>query len=81
MVTKILQMVKYLTTRLEDTKTLWYHLSIASLLNAGTSPEGEYPMSKRLAGYDYSQPGFYFVTICSQEHRLVFGTIVDDQVN
>jgi REP element-mobilizing transposase RayT len=38
-------------------------------------------MSKRLAGYDYSQPGFYFVTICTQEHRLVFGTIVDEQVN
>jgi len=38
-------------------------------------------MSKLLAGYDYSQPGFYFVTICTQEHRLVFGTIVDGQVS
>src|ERR1700694_858471 len=38
-------------------------------------------MSKRLPGYDYSQPGFYFVTICIQQHRLVFGTIVDDQVS
>ncbi len=37
-------------------------------------------MPKRLAGYDYSQPGFYFVTICTQHHRLMFGTIVDDQV-
>jgi putative transposase len=37
-------------------------------------------MSKRLSGYDYSQPGFYFVTICTQQHRLVFGTIVDEQV-
>jgi REP-associated tyrosine transposase len=37
-------------------------------------------MSKRLAGYDYSQPGFYFVTICTQQHRLVFGTIVDGQM-
>ena len=37
-------------------------------------------MPKRLAGYDYSQPGFYFVTICTQNHRLVFGTIIDDQV-
>ena len=37
-------------------------------------------MPKRLAGYDYSQPGFYFVTICTQRHRLVFGTIVDGQV-
>ena len=38
-------------------------------------------MPKRLAEYDYSQPGFYFVTICTLEHRLVFGTIVDEQVN
>ena len=38
-------------------------------------------MPKRLAGYDYSQPGFYFVTICTQYHCLMFGTIVDDQVS
>ena len=38
-------------------------------------------MSKRLAGYDYCQPGFYFVTICTQEHRLVFGNVVDDQMH
>ena len=37
-------------------------------------------MPKRLAGHDYSQPEFYFVTICTQHHRLVFGTIVDGQV-
>jgi REP element-mobilizing transposase RayT len=37
-------------------------------------------MSKRLAGYDYRQPGFYFITICIQHHRLVFGTIIDDRV-
>jgi putative transposase len=37
-------------------------------------------MSKRLSGYDYSQPGFYFVTICKQQHRLVFGTLVHGQV-
>ena len=38
-------------------------------------------MPKRLPGYDYSQPGYYFVTICTQDHRLVFGTIVEDQVH
>ena len=37
-------------------------------------------MSKRLSGYDYSQPGFYFVTICTQQHRPVFGTLVHGQV-
>jgi putative transposase len=38
-------------------------------------------MSKRLAGYDYSQPGYYFVTICTQKHRLVFGNVVDGQMS
>ena len=37
-------------------------------------------MSRHLPGYDYSQPGFYFVTICTLQHRLVFGTIRDGQV-
>ena len=37
-------------------------------------------MPKRLPGYDYSQPGFYFVTICVQQHRLVFGSIMEDRV-
>ena len=54
------------------------------MLIAVTDPtlrEGGASMSKRLVGYDYSQPGFYFVTICTQQHRLVFGTMVDGQVH
>jgi REP element-mobilizing transposase RayT len=69
--------------RLEDMNILWYYLPITHLLHAWvgvTSRKGGFPMSKRLAGYDYSQPGFYFVTICTQQHRLVFGTIVEGQV-
>jgi putative transposase len=37
-------------------------------------------MSRRLSKYDYSEPGFYFVTICTMQHRLVLGTIADGQV-
>ena len=37
-------------------------------------------MAKRLPGYDYSQPGFYFVTICVEQHRMAFGTILDNEV-
>jgi REP element-mobilizing transposase RayT len=29
-----------------------------------------------LHGYDYSQNGAYFVTICTQNHRNIFGVIV-----
>ena len=31
----------------------------------------------RLKHYDYSQPGYYFVTICSQDKLNIFGNIVE----
>lgn len=31
--------------------------------------------SIRLAGFDYSRPGAYFLTICSVERRCIFGSI------
>ena len=30
----------------------------------------------RLAGYDYSQPGAYFVTVCTRERSQILGSIV-----
>ena len=35
--------------------------------------------SIRLHGFDYSQAGAYFVTICSYEKKCIFGNIVDNQ--
>ena len=35
----------------------------------------------RLPGYDYSLPGAYFITICTQDRACVFGTVVDDTVH
>jgi putative transposase len=32
----------------------------------------------RLKGYDYSQDGLYFVTICTQNRECIFGKIIDD---
>lgn len=39
--------------------------------------------SIRLKGYDYSQPGAYFITICTQYRKCSFGDIVgsDMQLN
>ena len=34
----------------------------------------------RLRDYDYSQRGAYFVTICAQHRKCLFGTIVDGQM-
>ena len=34
----------------------------------------------RLRDYDYSQPGAYFVTICAQHRKCLFGTITDGKM-
>jgi putative transposase len=36
--------------------------------------------SIRLQGYDYSQAGAYFVTICTQNRERLFGDIVDGKM-
>lgn len=36
--------------------------------------------SIRLKGYDYSQAGAYFVTICTQNRACLFGNIVDGEM-
>ncbi len=36
--------------------------------------------STRLRGYDYSQPGGYFVTICTKDSQKLLGDIVDGVV-
>jgi putative transposase len=36
--------------------------------------------SIRLRGYDYSQAGAYFITICTQNRRYLFGTIVEGRM-
>jgi REP element-mobilizing transposase RayT len=34
--------------------------------------------SIRLKGYDYSTPGYYFVTVCTNDRRCLFGEIIDE---
>jgi putative transposase len=41
-------------------------------------PERHHRRSIRLKGYDYSQAGAYFVTICVQGRECLFGEIVGD---
>jgi len=36
--------------------------------------------SIRLKGYDYSQAGAYFVTVCAHERQCLFGEIVDGEM-
>ncbi|MBI9047967.1 MAG: hypothetical protein JEZ00_00990 [Anaerolineaceae bacterium] len=36
--------------------------------------------SIRLPGYDYTQPGAYFITICTYQHQSLFGEISDGEI-
>lgn len=39
------------------------------------NPEKHHRRSIRLKGYDYSQAGLYFITICTQDRACLFGDI------
>ena len=43
-------------------------------------PEIHHRRSIRLKGYDYTQPGAYFVTICAFHHDEIFGEVVDGEM-
>jgi len=40
----------------------------------------QHRQSIRLRGYDYTQPGAYFVTICAQDRACLFGDIANGEV-
>ena len=41
---------------------------------------GKRRRSIRLSGYDYSQPGAYFVTICTRDRECLFGEIINSEM-
>ncbi len=43
-------------------------------------PQKHHRRSIRMRSYDYSDPGAYFVTICTDERRHLFGEIIDDEM-
>ena len=36
--------------------------------------------STRLKGYDYSSPGFYFITICTKNRQCIFGEVCKEKM-
>ena len=44
------------------------------------NPDKHHRHSIRLKGYDYAQPGAYFITICTQNRACLFGEIVDGEM-
>ncbi len=43
-------------------------------------PEIHHRRSIRLKGYDYSQSGYYFITLCCQNREHLFGEIIDGKM-
>ncbi len=43
-------------------------------------PDRHHRRSIRLSGYDYSQPGAYFITICTRERACLFGEVADGEI-
>ncbi len=44
------------------------------------NPDLHHRRSIRLKGYDYSQEGLYFITLCVQKRQHLFGDISDDEM-
>ena len=43
-------------------------------------PERHHRRSIRLKGYDYSQPGAYFINVCTRERSCMFGDVVNGEM-
>ena len=43
-------------------------------------PSRHHRRSIRLKGYDYSQAGAYFITLCAQDRECLFGEVVDGEM-
>ncbi len=44
------------------------------------NPQIHHRHSIRLKGYDYSQAGLYFITICCEDREYRFGNIENDEI-
>ncbi|MEQ8975509.1 MAG: transposase [Coleofasciculus sp. C1-SOL-03] len=44
------------------------------------NPDQHHRRSIRLKDYDYTQPGFYFITICTWQRQTLLGEIIDSQM-
>ena len=42
--------------------------------------ETHHRRSVRLKGYDYAQPGWYYITIVTQNREIVFGKVIDGKM-
>ena len=53
---------------------LWYNIGVVN------ENQNQNRKSIRLKEYDYSEPGDYFITICTQNRGCLFGEVVDEKI-
>ena len=56
------------------------HVSTNKYLHMKYDPDKYHRHSIRLKGYDYSESGAYFVTICTQDRECLFGDVLDGEM-
>ena len=49
-------------------------------MNASYDPEKHRRRSIRLRHHDYSRAGAYYITVCTDGRKLLFGEVIDDEV-
>ncbi len=59
-----------------DSVRIGYEISV----NASYDPEKHCRRSIRLRDYDYSRAGAYFITVCTNGRELLFGEVIDGEV-
>jgi hypothetical protein len=43
-------------------------------------PNKHHRRSVRIKGYDYTQPGVYYITICTEARQCIFGEVIDGKM-
>ena len=55
-------------------------IAVTFFVTMNTTNHSKKRRSIRLKGYDYSQSGFYFITICTHKKECLFGNIFNNSV-
>ena len=66
--------------RLQSYASIANEYIISKLILMAYNPDIHNRTSIRLKGYDYSQCGFYYVTLCTQDCENRFGEIMDGEI-
>lgn len=51
------------------------------MIDNNSSAKNRNRQTIRLRGYDYSQPGVYFITICTKNRECIFGKIAGNKIH